>query len=143
MAAVITQEAASGQADRHLVSRRQLQGDGYSGAVLLVVSVEVFGCCHCFAVDLQTGAYREREAGRAGVAVGGDSQAVDAGEGDSQETGVCAVGPTQVKEHLFIDDDAVGGKRPVTFEIIAAVQSSSEGHAFSWKQNTEKYKMRK
>lgn len=139
VAVVVTQEAAFGQADRHFVSSRQLQRHDNGGAVLLVVRVEVFGCCHCFAIDLQTGAYRQRETGRAGVTVGGDGQAVDAREGDGEESGFRAVGRAKVKEDIFVDDDAVGGKRPETSEIISSVQSSSEGGAFSWK--TEKTRL--
>lgn len=107
VAVVIAEEAASWQADSHLVLSHQVEGHNNSGTVLLVICIYVFGSGHHLAVNLQSGADGQVGTRRTSVTVDGDGKDVHTRVGNSEDTSLHIVVVTQVKEDLFVDDDAV------------------------------------
>lgn len=118
MAVGITEETSSGQVDSHSVLCLQVEDHNNSGTVLLVVSVSVCGPGHRLAVNLQTGAGCQGVIRSTSVAVDGEGDAVDARVGNSEDAGRCIVSTTQVKEDMFVGDEAVDNEGAETLEIL-------------------------
>lgn len=107
VASVVTEETSDGQVDGYFVPSLQVQGHNNSGAVLLVLHISLSGSCHHPGVHQQTGAGRQGVAGRAGVAVDSQGQAVDTRAGDREDTGVCTVATAQVDEDMLVGDELI------------------------------------
>lgn len=131
MAVVITEEAAFGQADSHLLLNHQLEGHNNSGTVLLVVSISIFGSSHYLAVNLQAGAGGQFGTRSTSVTVDSDSKDVHTREGNSEDTGLHIVVSTQVKEDLFVGDEFVEIERAVALGTTITEQTNRESSAAS------------
>lgn len=132
VALVIAEETPDGQVDRHLVARAQVHGHDHGGAVLLILHVLLPQLRHALAVDVQGGAGGQRVAGGAGVAVGGEGQAVGAGSGGGEDARLLAVAAPQVHEDVAVGDQPGVTEGAEALQIVLVVQGHGEGAAAGW-----------
>lgn len=132
MAFVVAEETSNGQVDRHLVPGLQVERHDNGGAVLLVLHVLFSGSRHHLAVDHQTGTGSQGVARRTGVAVDGECEAVDAGAGDGEDTGVEIVAVSQVDEDVLVGDELIVAEGAEAVQGVAVGQGDGEGASAGW-----------
>lgn len=106
--AVIAEEAAFRQLHIHLVASAQLQDHNNSGTVLLVVCILIFWGSDQLVVKLQTGTSAQEVTRSTSITVDTDSKGIDTRVRSRKNASASVVVATQVKEDIFVDDDAVG-----------------------------------
>lgn len=103
MVDVVADVAAFEQGHSHLVVGLQLYGRNDGVAVFRVQTILFIESGHHVVVDLQTSTGSQVGF----IAVNGDSEAVDARAGNSEDAGLHIVAISQVKEDVFVGDDNV------------------------------------
>lgn len=116
MAAVIAEEASNWQVDGHPVSSLQVDRQNNGGAVLLVLHVFLTRARHHLAINLQAGAGGQRVAGRTGVTVDGERQAVDTRAGNGEDACARIVAVTEVNEDVLVGDELVVAEGAEAFQ---------------------------